>query len=202
MVVFPKETTLKTQLVKAVAAEFRDRFGADYKVVDPLSWSQFKVLQESNGLHITLNREPKDPTRQVSVTITGSAIFAEPPRLSGFGVWTKGFVVLLVKIDSPNDLECDAPCHISIGQAVKKTANTNVSSSSKTMLAEPKAHLVDDINDFDEKEFRFKFTNTRSRQSSVDKVDADIERDRKAMKRNVGIAHQSRRAAKQMIDDE
>lgn len=122
MVVFPDATAMRELLGDIVRAEFNNAFGTDYKVVEPLSWKYFEALSENNGLHITLKEKPQNTTEAVSVTITGHALFKERAYISNLGgVWTKGFVVLLVSVDSPTTLKCDEPCHISIGQSVKKT---------------------------------------------------------------------------------
>lgn len=122
MVVFPDAAAMRELLRDIVRAEFKDEFGTDYKLVEPLSWSSFEALRENNGLHITLEETPKDTTQAVFVTVTGHAVFKERAYVSNLGgVWTKGFVVLLVSVDSPKTLKCNEPCHVSVGQSVKKT---------------------------------------------------------------------------------
>lgn len=120
MVVFPDAGELRKLLREVVESEFGESFGQDYKVVEPLSWSAFPELRKNNGLHITLSEKPKNTSQNVVVTVTGHALFKEKARWSNLGGWTKGFVVLLV--DTPKTLKCsDGPCHISVGQSLKKT---------------------------------------------------------------------------------
>jgi hypothetical protein len=80
LIVFPSLEPHFTNLVRFLVKRTYAREMEPLKIVDPVSWSQYKILKEQGGLHVTLEEKPKHPGRDFFVRITGHDLWPLEPK--------------------------------------------------------------------------------------------------------------------------